>query len=229
MIIGIYIVPVSSWTMEKEGSKHVAVTGATDKRQITAVFCGTAVGEFLPVQLIYAGKTKRCHPQFQFPGDWSITHAPKHWSNETTMLEYIEIIIYPYVRRVREDLGVGTKQAALAIFNYFKGQMTDKVFSCLEKYNIHSVLISASCTDKLQPIDISVNRAAKAFLQREFQDWYANEVMMQMRMDELTPVNLSTTEMKHHGAKRIVKMFEHISNNPHLLVNGFMLLELPIQ
>ena len=46
--------------------------------------------------------------------------------------------------------------------------MTDKVYECLEKHNIHSVLIPASCTDKLQPM---VNRAAKAFLQREFQDW----------------------------------------------------------
>ena len=57
--------------MEKEGAKQVAVTGATDKRQIMVVFCGTAIGEFLPIQLIYAGKTKRCHPQFPFPSDWS--------------------------------------------------------------------------------------------------------------------------------------------------------------
>ena len=39
---------------------------------------------------------------------------------------------------------------------------------------------------------------------------------------ELTPVNLGTVEMKHFGAKWLVKLFEHISNNPHLLVNGFV-------
>ena len=38
-ILGINIVPVSSWTMEREGSTSVAIAGATDKRQITAVFC----------------------------------------------------------------------------------------------------------------------------------------------------------------------------------------------
>ncbi len=133
------------------------------------------------------------------------------------------VIIAPYIRRVREDLGVGPDIAALAIFDHFKGLMTDKVISCLEKLNIHLILIPASCTDKLQPMDISVNRAAKAFLQNQFQDWYANEVMKQMRTnDELLPINLSSVEMKHVGAKWILAMFEHISNNPHLIVNGFV-------
>ena len=51
---GIYIVP---WTMEKKGSKRIEVAELNDKRQITAVFCASLVGEFLPVQLIYQGKT----------------------------------------------------------------------------------------------------------------------------------------------------------------------------
>ena len=50
---GIHIVPVSSWTMDKEGSKGVGVIGANDKKQITAVFCGSLTGDHLPLQLIY--------------------------------------------------------------------------------------------------------------------------------------------------------------------------------
>ena len=53
-------------------------------------------------------------PRYELPGDWSITHSPKHWSNESTMLEYIDDIIVPYIKRVREDLGLGPEQAALA-------------------------------------------------------------------------------------------------------------------
>lgn len=44
---GIHYVPVSSWTMEKEGSKRVEIAGIDDKRQITAVFAGTLIGDFL--------------------------------------------------------------------------------------------------------------------------------------------------------------------------------------
>ena len=84
---GIRIVPSSMWTMDKQGSKRIEIAGRDDKRLITAIFCGSAVGEFLPVQVIYKGKTKRCHPRFQFPPDWHITHSPQHWSTEETMLD----------------------------------------------------------------------------------------------------------------------------------------------
>ena len=56
---GIHYIPVSSWTMEKEGSKRVEIAGIDDKRQITAVFPGKLVGDFLPSQLIYKEKNKK--------------------------------------------------------------------------------------------------------------------------------------------------------------------------
>ena len=73
------------------------------------------------MQLIYGGKTDRCHLAQAFPHDWSITHNIKHWSNEDTMLLYISDVIVPYVTRIREEKGVGKEQAALAIFDQFKG------------------------------------------------------------------------------------------------------------
>ena len=53
----IKIVPNSSYTLEQEGARRVEVVRLTDKRLITAVFCGTLMGDFLPVQIIYKGKT----------------------------------------------------------------------------------------------------------------------------------------------------------------------------
>lgn len=50
---GIHYIPVGSWIMEKEGAKRVEITAVDDKRQITAVFAGTLMGDFLPPQLIY--------------------------------------------------------------------------------------------------------------------------------------------------------------------------------
>ena len=64
---GINYVPVSEWSMAKEGSKRVKVTGLKYKRQITAVFAGTMSGDFLPVQMVYQGKTSRCLPTVDFP------------------------------------------------------------------------------------------------------------------------------------------------------------------
>ena len=39
--------------METRGAKRDEIAGLNDKRQITAVFCGTLTGTFLPVQLVY--------------------------------------------------------------------------------------------------------------------------------------------------------------------------------
>ena len=72
------------------------------------------------------------------------------------MLSYIDNVITLFVDCVREDLAVGKDQAALAIFDHFKGQLTPKVTECLEKHNIQSVLVPPCCTDRLQPLDISV-------------------------------------------------------------------------
>ena len=52
---GINYIPVGSWTMEVEGARRVEIAGKDDKHQLTAVFGGSMVGDFLPIQLIYQG------------------------------------------------------------------------------------------------------------------------------------------------------------------------------
>ena len=83
-------VPTPSWTMEKQGAKRVEMIGIDDKRQMTAVFGASLSGDFLPPQLVYEGKTKRCLPNYTFPLTWNITYLANHWSNEETMKKYIE-------------------------------------------------------------------------------------------------------------------------------------------
>ena len=68
----IHYVPVSNWTMAPSGSKRIEVAGLNDKRQITVVFTATMAGDFLPPQVIYAGKTQHCLPAVKYPSDWSI-------------------------------------------------------------------------------------------------------------------------------------------------------------
>jgi len=68
-----------------------------DKRQMTAVFGASLSGDFLPPQLVYKGKTKRCLPNYNFPSTWNITHLANHWFNEETMKEYIEAVIFQKV------------------------------------------------------------------------------------------------------------------------------------
>ena len=72
-----YVSP-GKWTFDLKGSKIVPVKGVDDKRQVTATFTVTASGSFLPIQLIYSGKTKRSLPKFDFPKYFDVTFTPNH-------------------------------------------------------------------------------------------------------------------------------------------------------
>ena len=155
------------------------------------VFCGSMTGDFLPPQLIYEGKTDRCLPNYQFPSTWHITHSHNHWSNETTMKQYFEKIILPYVNAKREELKLCHDQPAMLIFDNFKAQTTSSILKLLDSYNLNVVLLPANCTDRLQPLDLSVNKAAKDFLHLQFQNWYANELHSQLQgQAEAIPIDL---------------------------------------
>ena len=150
-------VPASSYTMEKEGATRVEVTGKDDRRQITLVFAGSLTGDFLPPQVIYEWKTKCCLPPFQFPSTWDITYTPTHWPNEESLKEYVEAVILLYTSRQKADLKLPDDRGSLLIFDNFKAQITSSILTLLDSHYINVVLIPANCTDRLQPMDLSVN------------------------------------------------------------------------
>ena len=122
---GVNYVPVSSLTMEVEGFKRVELVGKDDKRQITAVFGGLMAGNFLPLQLVYQGKTTRCLLQINFPEDWLITYSENYrCCNERTMKDYFHKVILPYIANKRKELKLSLDHPTLLIFDNFKAQCT---------------------------------------------------------------------------------------------------------
>ena len=82
-------------------------------------------------------------------------------------------IIVPYVTEKRKQLQLGESHPALLIFDAFFGQSRDTVSDALEENKILVVKVPAKCTDRLQPLDLSVNKPAKDFLCNKFSTWYA--------------------------------------------------------
>lgn len=64
---GINYVSVSNWTMAAEGSKRIEVARLSDKHQLTVVYIALMTGDFLPPQVIYAGKTNDVFHRPNFP------------------------------------------------------------------------------------------------------------------------------------------------------------------
>ena len=74
--------------------------------------------------------------------------------------------MYQKKRRVK---ALYTSYPALVLFDNFKGQCTDSLLQILTKNNIDYIFIPPNCTDRLQPLDVSVNKVAKSFLRDCFQ------------------------------------------------------------
>ncbi len=99
-----------------------------------------------------------------------------------------------------------------------------------EDHNIHVCLLPPNTTDCLQPMDISVNKPAKDYLKRQFDQWYSEQVLAQLEEEdtsdlealELEPINLGLPALKEIGAKWLVDMAAYISDNPQTIVNGFI-------
>ena len=219
----ISIVPGSSWTMAPSGSRRIEIMGMGDKRQITAVFAGSLSGDFLPLQLIYTGKTPACHPKVTFPPDWNITHISNHWANEETVKDYVSKVIVPYVKKMKVKLQSPDHQKALVIFDVFKGQMCQSTIDILMENDIHFVYVPPNCTDRLQPLDISVNKPCKDFMKNKFIEWYSLKVLeaLERTEDERPKIDFRLSTMKPLGGQWLVSFYDYMVSNPQIIQNGF--------
>ena len=104
--------------MEKKWTKNAPVSEIDDKKSITATFSITMENKFLPMQLIYKGKTSQSLLKIHFPNGFSLSANLKHYSNETESLKFLKDIILSYVKTERERLGLET-QPALLIYDVF--------------------------------------------------------------------------------------------------------------
>lgn len=103
----------------------------------------------------------------------------------------------------------------------FKGQVTPAISELLVSHNIHVCLLPPNVTDRLQPMDLSVNKPAKDFLKRCFEDWYARQIVSQLdgnnvESASIAPVDLGLPAMKELGASLLVQMAEYFADHPEI-------------
>ena len=136
------------------------------------------------------------------------------------MKHYIERFIIPFITQKREALKLDISHQALALFDCFRGQTTACIEALLEENNIVSVQIPPNCTDKLQSMDILVNKPMKVGLRTRFQNWC--EIQKQLKVVALDEVQVSVTasSIKPHSAKWIISTWQEIEKRPDLASIG---------
>ena len=84
------------------------------------------------------------------------------------MKDYLIKILFPYIAKMRAKNQLDVTHPVLVIYNTFRAQCTELILAMLEENNVYFVIIPPNCTDCLQLLDISVNKAAKEFLRKKF-------------------------------------------------------------
>ena len=106
----------------------------------------------------------------------------------------------------------------------FKGQDNAALKELCLDNNCAVVILLHNLTNKFQPLDISVNKAAKAFIQTQYNEWFAGEVAKHLKSGK-DPRDLKLTtklsDIKPLHAGWIVDLYNHLSNEPEMIMNGF--------
>ena len=166
-------VPVGNETLAPRGETSVTIEGSSDKRSITGTFEISLHGDFLPMQLIYGGKTSQSLPGYRFPKGFCLSFNPKHFPNTNEFNKFLKEIITLYVVKQKELLKCQVDQKALVIMDVFTGQMTEEVLNAYEEANILIINVPANMAKYYQPLDLTANGYAKRFLKSKFTEWYS--------------------------------------------------------
>ena len=170
-------------TLTPQRKKAISVFQLLEQpnHQITGTFGVSLSGDFLPIQLVYQGKIKRCQPRYPFPREFHVTQTENHWTNENTSLVIIKEVLVSHVRKVRQKLSFPEDQQWLLIADVFKGHWADAIVTEVKRSNCKMCAIPNNMTNIFQPLDLSINRSCKFFLGREAHSWYSPQTEKQMK------------------------------------------------
>ena len=114
---------------------------------------------------------------------------------------------------------------ALIIMGTFKWLDNDTLKK-LSAENNCDVIVRDNLTNKFQPLDLSVDKAAKKFIQNKYNDWFADQVFTQLQNGkDPNDVKISSklSDLKPIHARWIVDYYNHVIKEKGMKSEGSIL------
>ena len=86
------------------------------------------------------------------------------------------------------------------------------------------VIVPHNLTNKFQPLDLSVNKAAKSFIQSKYNDWFADQVFAQLQNGKGPSdckISSKLSDLKLIHARWIVDSYNNVIKEKEMIVSGF--------
>ena len=127
-------------------------------------------------------------PRYSFPPSFSVKFTENHWSNTEKSVAFFKEIIFPFLEDTKRSKSYPLEQHALIIMDTFKGQDNDTLKKLCAENNCDVVIVPHNLTNKFQPLDLSVNKAAKSFIQNKYNDGLLIRYLCSFRMEKILPM-----------------------------------------
>ena len=116
------------------------------------------------------------------------------------------------------------EQHVLITMDTFKVEDNDTLKKLYAENNCDVVVAPHSLTDKFQPLDLSVNKAVKSFIQNKYDDLFADQVFTQLQNGkDPTDVKISSklSDLKAIHERWIVDWYNHVIKEKEMIVREF--------
>ena len=120
--------------------------------------------------------------RYQFPAVFSLSAKERHFSKNKESVKFLNEIIVPYIKKMRESKGLGKEQITLVIMDVFTGQMSSKV-KILQGKNILLTNVPANMIRFYQPLNLTVNGSTKRFIAKKFNGWYSDNISEKFNLE----------------------------------------------
>ncbi|KAJ7222719.1 hypothetical protein C8J57DRAFT_1253667 [Mycena rebaudengoi] len=198
---GNYLLPSSGHTFHDRGAKQVDVVAKDEKRAYTMMLASTPSGDFLPIQAVWAGKTRGSLPDDEAEGYedvmdrgfiFSSAKSKKktsHFSTFSTMEEWVRDIIAPWCAKIlqsRPDLD--DDQLMVVYIDIYPVHIGEEFRTHIFSSYPYLILIfvPGGCTGLLQPADVGLQRVAKHLLKQDSLD-YLVDIFRAQSVDGIAP------------------------------------------
>ena len=125
--------------------------------------------------------------------------------------------------KLKIENGYPDEQYSRVVMDTFKEQDNDTFKELCLQNKCEVVIAPHILTNKFQQLDTSVNKAGRAIIQYLYNEWFSNQVAIQLKSGiDLADVKISSnmSDLKQLHASWIVDLYDHLSPEAEMIING---------